>query len=150
MCNKPISSKDMFDWAINGRTGIIEYACGVCATKNPIWAINLEAEKFSPNDLLLRAINWGEPRDDIVKFSKAMETKLLRDDEKKGVDGWRKADHMTLLKHLIDEVMELKDAIDNGTPYDVYFEAADIANFAMMIAENSLTSNSNMKGEDDG
>ena len=72
-------------------------------------------------------------RESVYHFAMAMEAELKKNDHKGGWDGesvdW-------LLKRLDQEVIELKDAIRLGkNPSEVGEEAADVANFAMMISE---------------
>ena len=55
----------------------------------------------------------------------------MRNDAK---DGWHGMDVGQLLGFLDKELDELADTIMNGTADDVIDEAADVANFAMMIA----------------
>ena len=40
-----------------------------------------------------------------------------------------------LLNRLVGEVLELTIALEKGSPEQIKFEAADVANFAMMIAD---------------
>jgi len=46
-------------------------------------------------------------------------------------------------KRLKDEIEELEDAIDNGTSMHIILEAADVANFAMIICTTALNPNEN-------
>jgi len=57
-----------------------------------------------------------------------MEKKLRENDYKKH---WSNCDHQYLLNRLKEEVTELEKPM-----WDVIEEAADVANFAMMIADN--------------
>ncbi len=74
-------------------------------------------------------------RKEIMAFAEAMEYKLRENDHK---GGWEESSMIDLKSNLKDEMLELFDALDNGTYYDVLFEAADVGNFAMMIAWNVL------------
>lgn len=74
-------------------------------------------------------------RDEVKSFAQAMEYKLRRNDHK---GGWEERDTATLFDRLEDEVRELRAAIEDGNPYEIVMEAADVANFAMMIAWNAL------------
>jgi NTP pyrophosphatase (non-canonical NTP hydrolase) len=66
-------------------------------------------------------------------FAAAMEDQLRANDYK---PGWQKDDPLDLLLRLREEVVELDNAIDAGAdPSEVLEESADIANFAMMIAD---------------
>lgn len=71
-------------------------------------------------------------RKEVVQFSKRMEIKLV-ENEWKG--GWRGKSPIERLRLLRLEVEELEDALNCGTPEDVINEAADVGNFAMMIAD---------------
>jgi NTP pyrophosphatase (non-canonical NTP hydrolase) len=73
-------------------------------------------------------------RDEIDHFAQAMEYKLKRNDHK---GGWEGADVSGLLDKLTEEVEELKEAIKNGNRYEITMEAADIANYSLMIAWNT-------------
>jgi NTP pyrophosphatase (non-canonical NTP hydrolase) len=49
---------------------------------------------------------------------------------------WKDCDLVFLLERLCEEVDELKDAIARRDRKETIREAADVANFAMMIADN--------------
>jgi NTP pyrophosphatase (non-canonical NTP hydrolase) len=77
------------------------------------------------------------PREEVIKFAKAMECEL-RCNEGKG--GWKEEDVMWLLERLEEEVVELRQAVDRASSWRIaatviLAEAADVANFAMMIAD---------------
>jgi hypothetical protein len=70
-----------------------------------------------------------------------MEEKLQKQDAHRGRQGWRRCENEYLLQRLFAELLELTKAL--GTPAvgdaarsRVVREAADVANFAMMIADN--------------
>ena len=69
-------------------------------------------------------------------FTRLME-KVLRDNDYKG--GWTNSSDVYLLRKLNEEVDELKLAVWNEKrPSEVIAkEAADVANIAMMIADNN-------------
>jgi NTP pyrophosphatase (non-canonical NTP hydrolase) len=73
-------------------------------------------------------------RDELARFANVCERVLRSNDHKRG--WW----HLTvghLLRRLGQERAELARAIRRGaSPAEVESEAADVANFAMMIAEN--------------
>ena len=78
------------------------------------------------------------PRRSITVFADAMEEKLKRDDCHK--KPWETIEPGALWMRAIDEMVELKNAIkeyhesrDEYTARNVRQEAADVANFAMMI-----------------
>lgn len=69
-------------------------------------------------------------------FSAAMELMLRRNDNK-GREAWRMDTPGVLLGRLKDELLELQDALREGaSPDKVTQEAADVANFAMMVADS--------------
>ena len=74
-------------------------------------------------------------------FAERMEEKLREHDEQRGERGWRNehdCDEYFLLDRLEEEVLEIRQAIVRGgltwNPR-VVGECADVANFAMMIAD---------------
>ncbi len=85
---------------------------------------------------------------EVQQFAALMQTKLNENHSKggwKGVDfgpfgegrghAWSETSSY-LLKRIEDEVIELKIAIaNNHSPLEIAREAADVANFAMMIAD---------------
>lgn len=72
-------------------------------------------------------------RPEVAAFAQAMELKL-RENEHKG--GWKNCDIFYLFSRLAEETAELKHAvIDRYPKTSVLDEAADVANFAMMIAD---------------
>lgn len=76
----------------------------------------------------------GKIRPEINIFAQYMEHKLKLNDHK---GGWENIDYKTLFAKLRAEVDELEQAIDNEPQLAIMFEAADVANFAMMIAWNA-------------
>jgi hypothetical protein len=80
-------------------------------------------------------------RPEVLAFALAMEAKLKANDHK---GGWQSMTITELVKRLRDELSELRWAIshDEGsghglTHFDIPSEAADVANFAMMIFDVS-------------
>lgn len=74
-----------------------------------------------------------EVRPEVARHALLMERKLKDNDHK---THWRNMDLPYLLKRLHQEMEELKEAIVKGkSPRDVEWEAADVGNFAMMIAD---------------
>lgn len=72
----------------------------------------------------------------VLRFAHEMEGKLAKNRHKGDREGWRKDDALALLKRLEDEVRELRDAVElRDTSERITGEAADVANFAMMIAD---------------
>ena len=70
-------------------------------------------------------------RSELAWFANEMERKLQLNDYK---TGWKHMPLRQLLTRLKQETRELEKAIKNGK--SVVEEAADVANFAMMIANN--------------
>lgn len=90
------------------------------------------------------------PRAKVMKLAEAMEFKLAEkdDDEDYGDDGWISDNYEELFDRMEEEVAELKQALkrwDDANHDDskthkrltrnVLSEAADVANFAVMIAD---------------
>lgn len=69
----------------------------------------------------------------VFGLSDAMLAKLQRDQHK---GSWRDLDPMFLLTRLLGEVEEMQHALIAGAPpSEVLAEAADVANFAAMVAD---------------
>jgi len=69
----------------------------------------------------------------VVMFALRMEEKLQRNDHK---EHWTSYSAKWLLNRLRQETQELTRAIENGEePEAIANEAADVANFAMMVAD---------------
>jgi NTP pyrophosphatase (non-canonical NTP hydrolase) len=66
----------------------------------------------------------------VLRFSGEMVEKLALNDHKGGWDG---EDPAWLLDRLQEELNELREAVEVGG--DVIGEAADVANFALMVAD---------------
>lgn len=73
-------------------------------------------------------------RIEVKLFANAMENELRENDHK---GGWQNCEMGYLRRRLRQEVEELCRAVDEGRTKDILSEAADVANFAMMIADNS-------------
>lgn len=91
-------------------------------------------------------MSLAKPRESVLWFAGWMEQKLL-DNESRG--GWENCDDSYLVRRIADERCELARLIrklerrlrneENLSDEDyrrVFCEAADVANFAMMIADN--------------
>lgn len=74
-----------------------------------------------------------ELRDSVLAFAAQMERKLRANDHK---GGWSNESPEWLLSRLREEVAELEQLVASGGP-GVVGEAADVANFAMMVAETA-------------
>lgn len=70
----------------------------------------------------------------VEAFAHAMEYKLQRNDHK---GGWAETPNRVLFDRLEDEVKELADALARGNYLEIMLEAADVANFALMLAHNN-------------
>ena len=66
-------------------------------------------------------------------FAQQME-KMLRANDYKG--GWEDSTQLFLLSKLCEEVAEVANAFQNPGTSDLTHECADVANIAMMIADN--------------
>lgn len=71
-------------------------------------------------------------RPQLRDFANRMEHKLRQNDHK---GGWQDCASDWLLRRLEEELQELRIALATGTLLDVEEEAADVANFAMMLAD---------------
>lgn len=100
------------------------------------WMDGVRPEYREPEYDAIRALidAPSKPRESIMRFAQQMEEKLAANDHK---GGWENEDIGYLLTRLREELDELVNAVDFGTQKDVVGEAADIANFAMMIADRA-------------
>jgi hypothetical protein len=99
---------------------------------------------LDPDDIHPQRQESPVPRDAIVRFSRYMEQKLKINDHKKH---WNVCSDQYLLSRLKEEVFELEQEMGkSGSGMDVIQECADVANFAMMIADNFRR---RIPGEDD-
>lgn len=78
-------------------------------------------------------INVIPVRAEVRQFSEGMERKLRLNEHKGGSAAWRQMGYWELFDRLQDEAWELYRAIQGGE--DITDEAADVANFAMMISD---------------
>ncbi len=77
------------------------------------------------------------PRSEVQWFAEQMEVKLRANDHK---GGWRDESLFYFVNRIADEWRELNHTVDLATmhevsPQDIIAECADIANFAMMLAD---------------
>lgn len=83
----------------------------------------------------LEAVFRQGTRESVVWFGAQMEVKLRGNDHK---GGWENVGAAKLFTLLLGEVEELREAVlEEHTPPRLIDEAADVANFAMMIADNA-------------
>ena len=73
-------------------------------------------------------------RPEVAIFARKMHEKL-NDNDHKG--GWDNCSFEFLMGRLLEEVSELYIELYNGNSDSVISEAADVANFAMMIADQA-------------
>jgi NTP pyrophosphatase (non-canonical NTP hydrolase) len=71
----------------------------------------------------------------VIRFVDVMLEKL---DENRHKDHWSGMSQKWLLNRLRQETGELSRAIKRGNATEIAREAADVSNFAMMIADNAL------------
>jgi NTP pyrophosphatase (non-canonical NTP hydrolase) len=74
----------------------------------------------------------GGERAEVAAFAGLMEDRLRRHDDRRGARGWRVESRHFLFGRLREEVEELRGAV---VPDAIAEEAADVANYAMMIAD---------------
>lgn len=75
-----------------------------------------------------------QSRSAVLRFSAEMEKKLLENDHK---GGWGDCRSETLFDLLLEEKNELEEALTSHDERNIIAECADVANFAMMIADNA-------------
>ena len=75
-----------------------------------------------------------ETAETLTWFTNQMAKKLAINSHK---GGWKNMSHGDLLRRLGQETAELRRAIKKGKATNITAEAADVANFAMMIADNA-------------
>ena len=71
-------------------------------------------------------------RESVLWFGDKMEHKLLANDRK---PGWEDLSDVYLLKRLHEEITELEAALGDTSAEAIILECADVANFAMMLAD---------------
>ncbi len=78
---------------------------------------------------------------EVQRFAKLMQIKIDRNKykdgwphNKKGERGWKSCSLNFLFEKLKEECLELKAAVILNKKEDIKYEAADVANIAMMIA----------------
>lgn len=81
----------------------------------------------------------GQYAKDISDFVNQMLAKLEKNLHK---GRWEGLTINYIMDCLAEEILELNDALEDGDKQAIYFEAADVANFAMIIA--SITRDSNV------
>lgn len=87
----------------------------------------------------------------VLAFARRMEAKLDRNRHKGDRHGWLGMHPLDLLRRARDEADELENAILSGhVPDAVWAEAADAANFALMVADSYRHRAALDEGRDDG
>ena len=74
----------------------------------------------------------------IRRFAELMEERMKRNDHK---SGWDTATNTWLWQRAFDEMLELRDEMSKArsrSPIQIAREAADVANFVMMLADNEV------------
>jgi len=71
----------------------------------------------------------------VRQFAERMEERLVANDHK---GGWKGCSDRYLLSKLTEEYVELFRAVEHESAERVAKEAADLANIAMMLADNAL------------
>lgn len=74
-----------------------------------------------------------QDREAVMLFAEGMIVKLAKNRHKAH---WSKAQQGYLWSRLIEELNELRSALDHPDDYAITSECYDVANFAMMIADN--------------
>lgn len=95
--------------------------------KNPIlfWACKKCQTRFVPKPAV---------RDEIMFMAVEMEKKLAEHPDR---PGWQNEARGYLFNRLLAEVRELHEAVEFGSEMEIIKESADVANFAMMLADNA-------------
>ena len=82
--------------------------------------------------------HWTNDHEAVELFSNNMYIKLRENAHKAH---WNTVTTEWLLNRCMEEFEELKEALANEDPGEIAREAADVANFAMMIADNVRNGN---------
>jgi len=73
-------------------------------------------------------------RQEIARFAGIMEKKMRAHDDDRGYD-WKGEDWSYLIERMREEITELEEALSSSDHQSISEEAADVANFAMMISD---------------
>lgn len=71
----------------------------------------------------------------VLQFAELMEHKLDQKRHKGDREGWLKDSPWALYNRICDEMVELKNALQCVGSHNAIMECADVANFAMMVAD---------------
>ena len=77
---------------------------------------------------------WVDEDMAVNLFACDMKNKLAKNRHK---EHWGNYDYRYMLDRIEEELTELYQAVLDGNPEDIIQECADVANFAMMIADNA-------------
>lgn len=98
----------------------------------------MKADGRNLEETIHSALNRAEAtpgvREEVLWFAAEMEEVLKKHDHK---GGWGTSHELELLSKLLGEVSELIETLRRGGPEDVIHECVDVANYAMMIADNA-------------
>jgi NTP pyrophosphatase (non-canonical NTP hydrolase) len=78
--------------------------------------------------------HWVDDHEALQKFGNDMYLKLRENQHKAH---WNTVTQQWLLNRCMEELKELQDAVNADDPGEIVREAADVANFALMIADNA-------------
>lgn len=98
-----------------------------------IEAVNAMPEMLEAHQRQSEILTYLRP--EVLRFAQAMEEELRRNDHK---GGWKNMTDVSLILRIQEECDELKMVTWNDRPArEILSEAADVANFAMMLADNA-------------
>jgi NTP pyrophosphatase (non-canonical NTP hydrolase) len=109
-----------------------------CELSEAVEEVETDAEWAARAARELASLVKGPPRLEVQRFAEIMEDKLVENDGKRG---WRRNDAYQLHDRLLEEAAELRQAMTDAggdaapNASTIAREAADVANFAMMIAD---------------
>jgi len=113
-----------------------KWYCTQCFLTHAALSFNVDGVPVLQELLYPKISSRIELRDSVRRFAEEMEFQLRRHDDR---GGWEdgQCEPKWLLSRLKEEVIELSKAMSNpnGRVTNVAHESADIANFAMMIAD---------------
>lgn len=110
---------------------------GVRKWNMPICTLYEPTQEMREAEAVLKAVD---------RFAEAMRSKLLANLNK---GGWSETSPTYLLTRLVDEVVELQDALREEDSHGASLEAVDVANFAMMIYDVLTQTGESTKDVDD-
>ena len=108
-----------------------DFTCPGCVEKDKA-IVNCYDILEKRNEELDEKDGGPEIRASVLWFAEMMELNLLANDHK---GGWENETCEYLSGRFVEEVYEFIDAMDSCNASDIIHEAADVANFAMMLAD---------------